>query len=164
MAYFFNLKIQKGCKFYFDLILPKNEFWLKNNSAKISLVLWFYLKFKYVNIGKTINSQNIGVLSNLFFDVCLLISLNASEYIWLSIDDQKYSLLFPWTWARGRTLKQAFIKTLDTAVATPKSKTTIACSEFFWNPASCFCFLTNLISIIFVQNVEFMVTHNQLMA
>lgn len=38
---------------------------------------------------------------------------------------------FPGHEHEGRTLKQVILKTLDTAIATPKSKTTMASSEFF---------------------------------
>lgn len=165
MVYFKNQNFKRIVNFILISELRKKVLTIKK-SVKISSILWYYFKDQ---ICKYLQDNSFTE----YWYVYLIYSLMpVIGYLWMyqNIISDHESVIktircyFPGHEHEGRTLKQVILKTLDTAIATPKSKTTMASSEFFWNPLCVFVSWQNLISIIFVQNVEFMVTHNQLRA
>lgn len=110
MVYFKNQNFKRIVNFILNSLLRKKVLTIKK-SVKISSILWYYFKdqvCKYLEDNSFTEYWYAYLISSLMPVIGYLWMYQNN--IWSRINDQKYSLLFPWTWAWGKDFKTGHFK------------------------------------------------------
>lgn len=112
-------------------------------SVKISSILWYYFKdqvCKYLQDNSFTEYWYVYLIYSLMPVIGYLWMYQNN--IWSRINDKKYSLLFPWTWAWGKDFKIGHFKNTWHCNSNPEVKNNNGKFRVLLKSALCFCFLT----------------------